>query len=102
MVATDGSLESPRLSPSVDVVGRQSSGQLRRQNCRPAGAIKSALRFNGTSGIAAKAIYLIALVCMAISLGRVLIDPSLGGAIAIVYGDRKSVAADDCGGSATT
>ena len=38
---------------------------------------------------------LIPLVCIIISLGHLLIDPSLGGAMAIVYGDREAVAIGD-------
>ena len=86
-MVNDGLLESPRPPLSIDVVGRQLGGQLRRQNYCPAGAIESVSKFDGASGIAAKAIEwidLIALACVAISLGCVLIDPSLGGAIAIV------------------
>ena len=46
-------------------------------------------------------INLIALACITISLGRILIDRSLGGPMAIVYGDRGAVAVDDRDGSAT-
>ena len=92
MVAIDGSIESPRSPPSIRMVGRQSGGQQRRQNGRPAGAIESASRFYGASEIAAKAIVLInliALTCQTISLDHIRIDPGLGGAIAIVHGDRE-------------
>ena len=44
---------------------------------------------------------LIPLACIIISLGHLLIDPSLGGAMAIVYGNREAVAVDDRDGSAT-
>ena len=84
------------------MVSRQSGGQLRCLNRRPAGAIESASGSDSASGIAAKAIEsinLIALACVATSLRRVLIDPSLGGVIAKAYSDR--VATDDRDGSAT-
>ena len=42
------------------------------------------------------------LACIIIGLGHVLIDPSLGGVITIVYGIREGVAAADGDGSATT
>ena len=38
---------------------------------------------------------LIPLACIIISLGHLLIDSSLGGAMAIVYGDREAIAVDD-------
>ena len=38
---------------------------------------------------------LIPLACIIINLGHLLIDPSLGGAMAIVYGDREAIAVDD-------
>ena len=38
---------------------------------------------------------LMPLACIIISLGHLLIDPSLGGAMAIVYGDREAIAIDD-------
>ena len=44
---------------------------------------------------------LIPLACIIISLGHVLIDPSLGGATAIVYGNREAVAIDNRDDSAT-
>ena len=44
---------------------------------------------------------LIAPACITISLGHALIDPSLGGAMAIVYRVREAVAVDDRDGSAT-
>ena len=37
-------------------------------------------------------IAVIALACMIVSLGCLLIDRSLGGAMAIVYGDREAIA----------
>ena len=50
---------------------------------------------------AIKLIDFIALPCVGINLGRALIEPSLGGAIAIVYGDHEGVAADNHNGSTT-
>ena len=44
---------------------------------------------------------LIPLACILISLGHLLIDPSLNGAIAIVYGNREAGAVADRDGSAT-
>ena len=44
---------------------------------------------------------LTALVCITVSLGHMLIDPSLDGAMAIVYGVREAVAVDNRNGSAT-
>ena len=41
---------------------------------------------------------LIPLACIIISLGHLLIDPSLGVAMAIVYGNREAIAADDRNG----
>ena len=38
---------------------------------------------------------LIPLTCIIISLGHLLIDPSLGGAMAIVYDDQEVIAVDD-------
>ena len=46
-------------------------------------------------------IHLIALACVTISLGHMLIGPSLGSAMAVVYGVREVVADADRGGSAT-
>ena len=42
---------------------------------------------------------LIPLVCITITLGHVLIDPSLGGAMTIICGDQAAVAVDDRDGS---
>ena len=42
---------------------------------------------------------LIPLACIIISLGHLLIDPSLGGAMAIVYGDREAIAVNDRDGA---
>ena len=44
---------------------------------------------------------LIALACIAISLGHMLIGPSLVGTMSIVYGVREAVAVDNHDGSAT-
>ena len=41
---------------------------------------------------------LIPLACISIGLGHLLIDPSLGGTMAIIYGDRESIAVDDRNG----
>ena len=63
-----------------------------------AGAFESRQRFEGASEMASNAIIwmnLIPLACIIISLGHLLIDPSLGGAMAIVYGDREAIAVDD-------
>ena len=45
---------------------------------------------------------LIALACITISLGHMLINSSLIGAMAAVYDVREAVAIDDHDGSATT
>ena len=45
---------------------------------------------------------IIALACIGISLGHMLIDPSFGGANAIAYGVCEAVVADDGDDSATT
>ena len=44
---------------------------------------------------------LIALACISISLGHMLIDPSLCSAMGVVYGVREAVTVDDRDGSAT-
>ena len=54
--------------------------------------------------MASNAIILMDLIPLAyifISLGHLLIDPSLGGAMAITYGEREAVAVDERDGSAT-
>ena len=38
---------------------------------------------------------LIPLACIIVNLGYLLIDPSLGGAMTIVYGDREAITVDD-------
>ena len=73
------------------MVSRQSVGQQRRQNGRPAGAIESASRFYGTNEITATAIVSVdvtALTCQTISSDHILTYPNPGGAIAVIHGDR--------------
>ena len=59
-------------------------------------AFESSSRFEGASEMASNAIILmdlLPLACMIISLGCLLIDRSLGGAMDSVYGDREAIAA---------
>ena len=86
-------MESPRSPHLIRMVSRQSSGQQRCQIGSSAGAIEAVLRFDGANEIAAKAIAsigLIALSCLTFSLGPILIDSSLGGAISIDRDARDS------------
>ena len=97
-------MKVPQPSTSIRVVVRWSRAKYRRLNGRLAGATESASRFDYASEIASEAIVLIDLItlaCITISLGHMLIDPSLGGAKAIVYGVREAVVVDNHDGSAT-
>ena len=92
------------MTPSVNPYGRPLIGRPTTSSTgHLAGAFESSSRFEGASEMASNAIILmdlIPLVCIIISLGHLLIDPSLGGAMAIVYGDQEAVAVDDRDGSA--
>ena len=90
MVAIEGSTESPRPPLSIGMVRRKLGGQKRWQHGHLTGSIESALRFNGAGGSQAEAIFLVDLVTVryvAFSLGSILVDYAVGGAIAIAHGD---------------
>ena len=87
------------MTPSVNPHGRPLIGRPTTSSTgHLAGAFESLSRFKGAIEMASNAIILmdlIPLACIIISLGHLLIDPSLGGAIVIVYGNREAIAVDD-------
>ena len=84
------------MTPSVDPYGRPLIGRPTTSSTgHLAGAFESSSRFEGASEMASNAIIsmdLIPLACTIISLGHILLDRSLGGAMDSVYGDREAIA----------
>ena len=84
------------MTPSVNPYGRPLIGRPTTSSTgHLAGAFESSSRFEGASEMASNAIILmdlLPLACTIISLGCLLIDRSLGGAMDSVYGDREAIA----------
>ena len=84
------------MTPSINPYGRPLIGQPTTSSTgHLAGAFESSSRFEGASEMASNAIILmdlLPLACTIISLGCLLIDRSLGGAMDSVYGDREAIA----------
>ena len=84
------------MTPSVNPHGRPLIGRPTTLSTgHLAGAFESSSRFEGASEMASNTIILmdrIPLACMIVSLGCLLIDRSLGGAMDSVYGEREAIA----------
>ena len=84
------------MTPSVNPHGRPLIGRPTTSSTgHLADAFESSSRFEGASEMASNTIILmdrIPLACMIVSLGCLLIDRSLGGAIDSVYGEREAIA----------